>query len=108
MGLAQSYANLQNPSSGTGVLGGALGSPGTTVGTGTGLYNTALMKGIGTVGGLGMGAFNIYNTMNDQKEAKKQWEAENSRANEIMAMNKEKYNTYKADKSALNASYGGN
>ena len=41
------------------------------------------------------------------KQAEKAWEAENNRANEIMAMNREKYNIYKADKARLNSQYVG-
>lgn len=63
------------------------------------------MKGVGTVAGIGMGLANIFNSMSAQKQAKKQWEAENARANELMAMNKEKYDTYKADKARLNSQY---
>lgn len=63
------------------------------------------MKGLGTVAGIGTDIFGIMNTMKSQKQAKKQWEAENSRANEIMAMNREKYDTYKADKARLNSQY---
>ena len=63
------------------------------------------MKGVGTVAGMGFGLANIFNSMNAQKQAKKQWEAENARANELMAMNREKYNTYKADKARLNSQY---
>ena len=63
------------------------------------------MKGVGTVAGMGFGLANILNSMSAQKQAKKQWEAENARANELMAMNREKYNTYKADKARLNSQY---
>lgn len=63
------------------------------------------MKGIGTAAGIGMGLANIFNSMSAQKQAKKQWEAENARANELMAMNKDKYDTYKADKARLNSQY---
>lgn len=63
------------------------------------------MKGVGTVAGIGLGLANIFNSMSAQKQAKKQWEAENARANELMAMNREKYNTYKADKARLNSQY---
>lgn len=63
------------------------------------------MKGVGTVAGIGMGLANIFNSMSAQKQAKNQWEAENARANELMAMNREKYNTYKADKARLNSQY---
>lgn len=65
------------------------------------------MKGIGTIGGLAMSGLGIFNTMNAQKEAKRQWEAENARADEIMAMNREKYTQYKADRDRLNTGYGG-
>ena len=61
---------------------------------------------IGT-GGLALSGFGALNTYKAGKQAKKQWEAENARANEIMAMNREKYNTYKADKAKLNAGYSG-
>lgn len=60
--------------------------------------------GIGGLALSGLGAINAYKA---GKQAKKQWEAENARANEIMAMNREKYNTYKADKAKLNAGYSG-
>ena len=63
------------------------------------------MKGLGTIGSLGLGVFNIMNTRDAQKQAKQMWEAENARANELMAMNKEKYETYKADKAKLNSQY---
>lgn len=59
------------------------------------------------IGGLALSGFGALNTYKAGKQAKKQWEAENSRANEIMAMNREKYNTYKADKAKLNAGYSG-
>lgn len=59
------------------------------------------------VGGLALSAFGALNDYKAMKQAKKQWEAENARANEIMAMNREKYNTYKADKAKLNAGYSG-
>ena len=57
------------------------------------------------VGGLALSGLGAYNTYKAQKQAKKQWEAENARANEIMAMNREKYDTYKADKARLNSQY---
>ena len=59
------------------------------------------------LGGLALSAFGGYNAYKAGKQAKKQWEAENARANELMAMNREKYNTYKADKAKLNAGYSG-
>ena len=60
--------------------------------------------GIGGLALSGLGALNNYKA---GKQAKKQWEAENARADEIMAMNREKYQTYKADKARLNAGYSG-
>ena len=65
------------------------------------------LKGIGTIAGIGSGIFNIMNSKKALKQAEKAWEAENARANEIMAMNREKYNTYKADKARLNSQYVG-
>ena len=59
------------------------------------------------IGGLALSGFGAYNTYKAGKQAKKQWEAENDRAYEIMAMNREKYNTYKADKAKLNTGYSG-
>lgn len=59
------------------------------------------------IGGLAMSGFGAFNAYNAGKQAKKQWEAENARANEIMAMNREKYQTYKADKARLNSGYSG-
>ena len=59
------------------------------------------------IGGLALSGFGAFNTYKAGKQAKKQWEAENARANEIMDMNREKYNTYKADKAKLNAGYSG-
>ena len=63
------------------------------------------MKGISTIGGLGLGAFNIWNSMNAQDQAKKQWAAENARADKILGMNTERYEQWKADKSRLNSQY---
>lgn len=57
------------------------------------------------LGSLGLGVFNIFNTRSAQKQAKQMWEAENARANELMAMNRDKYKTYKADKAKLNSEY---
>lgn len=65
------------------------------------------LKGIGTIAGIGSGIFNIMNSKKALKQAERAWEAENARANEIMAMNREKYNTYKADKARLNSQYVG-
>ena len=65
------------------------------------------LKGVGTIAGVGSGIFNILNSKKALKQAEKAWEAENARANEIMAMNREKYNTYKADKAKLNSQYVG-
>ena len=63
------------------------------------------MKGLGTLVGIGTDLWGISHANKAQKQAKNQWKAENARANELMAMNKEKYNTYKADKARLNSQY---
>ena len=79
-------------------------------GFGAGLANflsSDSLKGAGTIAGIGSGIFNIMNSKKALKQAERQWEAENNRANEIMAMNREKYNTYKADKARLNSQYAG-
>lgn len=79
-------------------------------GFGAGLANflsSDSLKGAGAIAGIGSGIFNIMNSRKALKQAEKAWEAENNRANEIMAMNREKYNTYKADKARLNSQYVG-
>ena len=79
-------------------------------GFGAGLANflsSDSLKGAGAIAGIGSGIFNIMNSKKALKQAEKAWEAENARANEIMAMNREKYNTYKADKARLNSQYVG-
>ena len=90
-----------------GQTGGGGGSGG---GFGAGLadfLSSDYLKGVGTIAGIGSGIFNIMNSKKALKQAERAWEAENARANEIMAMNKEKYNTYKADKAKLNSQYVG-
>ena len=85
-------------------------SKGFDSGTGTGLagfLSSDTVKGVGTIAGIGSGIFNIMNSRKALKQAERAWEAENNRANEIMAMNREKYNTYKADKARLNSQYAG-
>lgn len=79
-------------------------------GSGTGLagfLSSDSLKGAGAIAGIGSGIFNIMNSRKALKQAERQWEAENNRANEIMAMNREKYNTYKKDKARLNSQYAG-
>ena len=92
IGLGQSYANLQKPDTNGGFMG---------------WMGTDSAKNAIGLGGLALSGFGALNTYKAGKQAKKQWEAENARANEIMAMNREKYNTYKADKAKLNAGYSG-
>lgn len=89
--IADSYANLQKPESG---------------GFMKFLGSDSAKNAIG-IGGLALSGFGALNNYKAGKEAKKQWEAENARANEIMAMNREKYQTYKADKARLNSGYSG-
>ena len=69
------------------------------------LFNSDSFKGLGTVVGIGTDIWGMLNQKKALKQAEKQWEAENARANEIMAMNIEKYNTFKADKARLNSQY---
>ena len=59
------------------------------------------------LGGLAFTGFGAVNNYRAGQQAKKQWEAENARANEIMAMNREKYATYKADRERLSREYSG-
>ena len=92
IGLRQSYANLQKPDTNGGFMG---------------WMGTDSAKNAIGIGGLALSGFGALNTYKAGKQAKKQWEAENARANEIMAMNREKYNTYKADKARLNSGYSG-
>ena len=92
IGLGQSYANLQKPDTNGGFMG---------------WMGTDSAKNAIGIGGLALSGFGALNTYKAGKQAKKQWEAENARANEIMAMNREKYNTYKADKAKLNTGYSG-
>ena len=92
IGLGQSYANLQKPDTNGGFMG---------------WMGTDSAKNAIGIGGLALSGFGAFNTYKAGKQAKKQWEAENARANEIMAMNREKHNTYKADKAKLNTGYSG-
>ena len=63
------------------------------------------IKGLGTIAGIGTDIFGIMNQNKALKQAKTAWNAENARANEVMAMKKEQYDTFKADKAKLNAGY---
>ena len=84
---------------------------GQTVGGGSGnLLGSGLsgyLSGASAIAGIGSDIFNIMNARKALKQAERAWEAENARANEIMAMNREKYNTYKKDKARLNSQYAG-
>ena len=62
-------------------------------------------SGLGKVAGLGLDVMGIMNQNKALKQAKTAWEAENKRANEVMAMKKDQYDTFKADKAKLNAGY---
>ena len=73
----------------------------------SGFLSSDTLKGASAIAGIGSGIFNIMNSKKALKQAERAWEAENARANEIMAMNREKYNTYKADKARLNSQYAG-
>lgn len=63
------------------------------------------IKGLGTIAGIGTDIFGIVNQNKALRQASKAWEAENARANDIMAMKKEQYDTFKADKAKLNSEY---
>ena len=93
IGLAQSYANLSNPTD-NGFMNNTMN-----------VLGSDSMRGIGTLGGLAMSGLGIWNQMGAQKEAKKQWSAENDRANQVMAMNTERYNQWKSDRNRLNSEY---
>lgn len=69
------------------------------------LLNSDAFKGFGTAIGIGTDIWGMSNQKKALKQAERQWEAENARANKIMAMNEEKYNTFKADKARLNSQY---
>ena len=84
---------------------------GQTVGGGSGNWLgsglSGYLSGASAIAGIGSDIFNIINSRKALKQAERAWEAENARANEIMAMNREKYNTYKKDKARLNSQYAG-
>ena len=63
------------------------------------------LSGLGTIAGIGTDIYGLMNQNKALKQAKTAWEAENKRANEVMAMKKEQYDTFKADKAKLNAGY---
>lgn len=63
------------------------------------------IKGLGTIAGIGTDIFGIVNQNKALRQAKTAWNAENARANEVMAMKKDQYDTFKADKAKLNAGY---
>ena len=103
---ADAASALDDLNFGVGQTGG--GGSGEGFGTGlAGFLSSDSLKGAGAIAGIGSGIFNIMNSKKALKQAEKAWEAENNRANEIMAMNREKYNTYNADKARLNSQYVG-
>lgn len=63
---------------------------------------------VNTLVGIAGGINNIMNSRAGVKAAKDQLKLDNKRKDELMAMNRERYNTFKADKARLGASYGGN
>ena len=98
---ADAAAALDDLNFGTSQVGGAAQAGG----SGTGL--SGYLSGASAVAGIGSDIFNIMNSRKALKQAERAWEAENARANEIMTMNREKYNTYKKDKARLNSQYAG-
>ena len=106
------YGNAMDAAAGLDDLNFGTSQAGSTAGGGlgsglSGFISSDYLKGAGAIAGIGSGIFNIINSNKALKQAEKAWEAENKRANEIMAMNREKYNTYKADKARLNSQYVG-
>lgn len=63
--------------------------------------------GLSSLMGVAAGINDILTSRKALKSAQNQLNIENQRKDEIMARDREKYNTYKADKSRLNAAYGG-
>ena len=106
------YNNAADAAAGLDDLNFGISQAGGTAGNGlgsglSGFLSGDTLKGVGTIAGIGSDIFNIMNSRKALKQAERAWEAENARANEIMAMNREKYNTYKADKARLNSQYAG-
>ena len=106
------YGNATDAAAALDGLNFGTGQVGSTAGDGfgsglSGFLSSDALKGAGAIAGIGSGIFNIMNSKKALKQAERAWEAENNRANEIMAMNREKYNTYKADKARLNSQYVG-
>jgi len=62
-----------------------------------------LSTGVSIIGGIN----DIMNSRRAIKSAEKQLSKDNARKDELMAMNREKYNTYKADRARLAAEYKG-
>jgi hypothetical protein len=105
---ADAASALDGLNFGIGQTGGVGGGSGEGFGAGLADFlSSDSLKGAGAIAGIGSGIFNIMNSKKALKQAERQWEAENNRANEIMAMNREKYNTYKSDKAKLNSQYVG-
>ena len=90
---------------GLGMVGSIFGEEGYFGNLNKDLAGVGGFDGLGQIAGLGADVFGIVNQNKALKQAKTAWEAENARANEVMAMNKEKYETFKADKAKLNAGY---
>lgn len=86
---------------------GAFGTVGEGV-SNVGSQASGLMGGASSLMSIASGINNIINGKKALSLARDQHNRENARADEIMAMNREKYNTFKADKARLGASYGGN
>ena len=101
------YGNATDAAAGLDDLNFGTSQAGNTAGGGVGSGLSGYLSGASTVAGIGSDVFNIMNSRKALKQAERAWEAENARANEIMAMNKEKYNTYKKDKARLNSQYAG-
>ena len=95
-----------DPGLASSMVGKGLYSEVKTDGTGImGALSSDSMKGAGVIGGLGMNLWDMNTKSKALSQAKSQWEAENARADKILAMNTEKFNQYKADRDRLNSQY---
>lgn len=70
-------------------------------------FGSDTFKGLGTIAGIGTDIWGIMNQKDALRQAKRAWEAENARANGIMAMNREKYDNFKENRARLNSEYRG-
>ena len=80
---------------------------GSTSSDGGGLFglSNSTIGNMGTLYNIGSGLYNLYNSNQQLKLAQEAYDDESDRADELLAMQKDQYNTYKADKARLNSEY---